>query len=293
MTDDNRNPKPTDEVVDNKGKNDTNIELKSSILDTINKDNINNLHVNNISQQDVSEVNSFELSKESKDYVLDDNYKVPSYLIDVYNWAYIKPKNVKFLDNIIIYNTILFGNGFKLMKTFLKEIDINSNHLQIAHVYGPLVNKVLDKIGSKGHLTVLDAAPVQLEQAKKKIGPAKNVKYILQDAKDPFYGNFKTIGCYFLLHEVPDDVKVTILDNILDHVVNNNSKAIFVDYHRPSIFNPARFILSLINKTLEPFADTMWHNDIKDFTKRSDQFNWRKETYFFGTYQKVVVTKKS
>lgn len=245
-----------------------------------------------------TEESNASLNKLLTDNNLDDleikSPEIPYYLTDVYNWAYVKPKNVNFLDRPFIYHSILFGQGWKLMEEYLKEINESTNMLQVAHVYGNIIPEVLKKIGIKGHLDIIDAVPYQLERLKTKLEgiPHSNVEMWVQDASTTFHREYDTIGIYFLLHEVPNVTKIKIIDNALNVIKETNGKLIFIDYHNPATYNPVRPILKLVDTFLEPFAHVMWHKEIKDFANNADEFNWEKTTYFMGAYQKVVVTKK-
>lgn len=53
-----------------------------------------------------------------------------------------------------------------------------------------------------------------------------------------------------------------------------------------------RYILKLVNRLLEPFAETLWKNEISHYAKNADQFTWEKKTFFAGVYQCVVVQHK-
>ena len=96
--------------------------------------------------------------------------------------------------------------------------------------------------------------------------------------------------CYFLLHEVPEDYKYKVVDLLLEKV-RPGGKVVFVDYHKPRWWHPLKLITSIVFDTLEPFAKSLWRNEISDFASKADQFSWRKETIFGGLFQKVVATR--
>lgn len=218
--------------------------------------------------------------------------EIPHYLKEVYNWAYVDYKNVQRLDRNLVVHTLLFGNAARLIKAYIKEVPKGSRMLQLAHVYGNMIVQLANKISPTGSLDLIDVAPVQLAQAYKKLKHLKHVDMWQQDASVPYHRDYDVVGSFFLLHEVPSEIKTKIVNNILRKVEENNAKAVFVDYYNPSIFNPVRLILKLVNTFLEPFAMEMWEKEIKDFAKEPNRFNWEKTTYFGGVYQKVVVTKK-
>ena len=70
------------------------------------------------------------------------------------------------------------------------------------------------------------------------------------------------------------------------------SKAVFVDYANPAWWQPIRYILKVVNRCLEPFAETMWTNEIQHYASRAEQFTWRKKSFFGGVYQCTVVEHK-
>jgi hypothetical protein len=75
-------------------------------------------------------------------------------------------------------------------------------------------------------------------------------------------------------------------------VVKPGGKVVFVDYHRPDLTNPFRYIMVPVLKTLEPFAMDLWHKDITAWLPdRGRSLKVEKETFFGGLYQKVVVTR--
>ncbi len=74
--------------------------------------------------------------------------------------------------------------------------------------------------------------------------------------------------------------------------IPEHGEVLFVDYHRPSRWQPVRYILEWVNRRLEPFADALWQHEISHFASKPDQFEWKKETIFGGVYQIVSVRKK-
>ena len=61
----------------------------------------------------------------------------------------------------------------------------------------------------------------------------------------------------------------------------------------PKKWQPIRYVLKLVNRYLEPFAEGLWHNEIRDYAKNAERFTWRKRTFFGGVYQCVVVEHKN
>lgn len=97
--------------------------------------------------------------------------------------------------------------------------------------------------------------------------------------------------CFFLLHEVPEDYKHAIVNNMLD-AVGPDGVVIFVDYHRPRATHALKPIMSLVFDRLEPYAKALWDHEIMDYAQHPEQWTWTKTTVFGGMYQKVVVRRR-
>ncbi len=216
---------------------------------------------------------------------------VPTYLSEVYDWAYLNPRNVALLDRNAVVDVLLFGNARRLMRSATKEIKPGQKVLMAAHVYGNFVNKLADAVGPTGQLDIIDIAPIQVSNCRKKVGHMPQVSVRQADAALPHEADYDVVLSFFLLHEVPDGKKRAIVDSLLNGV-KEGGKALFVDYHRPHILHPVGYILSVVNDLLEPFAKALWRHEISEYAGKADAYHWRKTTLFGGIYQKVVVKKK-
>lgn len=219
---------------------------------------------------------------------------VPQYLKSVYNWAYLDPKSIKRLDHQWIVWVLLFLNAGRLMNRYLDQVEPGMKVWQVAHVYGTLVQKVAKKCGESGEFHLTDCTPGQLSQAYAKLAPFKNSHITQSDAADFDHPETFDLVCSFmLLHEVPSDKKRAVVDRMLQNM-KPGGKAIFVDYHKPKWYwQPFRAILQLVNRTLEPFSNEIWENEIESFATHKAQYHWQKESIFGGVYQCVIATKKS
>lgn len=221
-----------------------------------------------------------------------DGLAVPSYMEEVYDWAYINPRNVELLDRCWIVDVLLFGNARRLMKAAVAEIAPAHKVLMAAHVYGDLVNRLADRVGPAGHLEIIDITPIQVAHARRKVGHLPYVAVNRDDAATHAGGPFDMTLSFFLLHEVPDGKKRAIVDSLLSKV-EPGGKAVFVDYHEPKRWQPIRYILSVVDDLLEPFAKALWTHEIRDFASDADAFTWEKQTFFGGVYQKVVARRRA
>jgi hypothetical protein len=95
-----------------------------------------------------------------------------------------------------------------------------------------------------------------------------------------------------LLHELPPYTQALVLNNVIK-ALKPGGKAIFIDYHLPSSYNPLKYFIRAINRLYQPFAESLWKNSIKDLTPHAEKCSWSQQNYFGGVYQKVVATKNS
>lgn len=220
--------------------------------------------------------------------------EVPAYMHEVYDWAYVDPSWVRWLDHNIVVKTLLFGNDRRLMRRYLERIRPGMHVWQIAHVYGDLVELAARRVGEQGRFDLTDITPIQIVHGKRKIGHLPWSRVIRQDAglhRAPAERPYDLICSFFLLHEVPDDWKQRIVNNMLEQIPPGG-EALFVDYHRPARWQPVRYILQWVNRLLEPFAEALWQHDISYFARDADEFEWHKETIFGGVYQIVSAKRR-
>lgn len=217
---------------------------------------------------------------------------VPKYLSEVYFWSYLNPKNINFLDREWVVKTILWWQHNKLSRAAFEPIKQGASVLQAAAVYGKFSRKLAETIGADGELKVIDVAPIQVKHTTKKLEAYPQASVELADASTLTGQSYDSVVCYFLLHEIPDDYKTKVLDNLLRHV-KPGGNLIIVDYHKPHWAHPIKPISSLVFDLLEPFAKTLWRKTIPELASSPEDYNWQHKTFFGGLYQRLVVTKKT
>ncbi|QQS16375.1 MAG: class I SAM-dependent methyltransferase [Neisseriales bacterium] len=205
-----------------------------------------------------------------------------------YQWIYDNPKQARRLDRIWIIKLLLFFQDQRLICWYLNQIEQGSKVWQVANVYGDLICQVARKIGQKGIFHLTDISATQIRRSKNKLNKYPWSSTMHTDATQ-FSGNppYDLICSFFLLHEIPDQKKQELIDNMLNKL-SADGKAIFIDYHKPALWHPVRYILMCINRFLEPFSYALWQHEIKDFASCADAFTWTKHTMFGGVYQCVV-----
>ncbi|RLA01277.1 MAG: methyltransferase [Gammaproteobacteria bacterium] len=218
--------------------------------------------------------------------------EIPEYLNKTYWWAYLHPRGVKFFDSTWMVNSILFGNYKKLRDNLLDDLDEDTGDiLQVAAVYGNITPKIAKKITDENRIDVIDVAPIQLQNLSKKIVGYNNVQLFHQDACNLTLKpqSYQVVLLFFLLHEVPDDKKTEVLEQALK-MTKPGGKIIVVDYHKPSVFSPMRYFMTMVLGLLEPFALSLWKNEVASWLPNGCKVKKiTKETRFTGLYQKVVI----
>lgn len=223
-----------------------------------------------------------------------DQSSIPQYMKDVYDWAYVNPFNVGLLDSQITVEALLFGSAGGLEQEVIKRANAGDKAIMVAHAYGHLVAQVAEKVGPTGDFQVVDCTPVQVAHAAEKLKNMPWAKAKCADAMLPFLApgetKFDFVYTFLLLHEVPDEWKGKIVDNMLTSV-KPDGKVMWIGYHgKPYWWHPMRYIMPLVYWYLEPFAFTMWEKEI--WTHASPElrkkFKWTKSTHGGNLYQMVL-----
>lgn len=221
--------------------------------------------------------------------------EIPDYLQDTYWWAYLHPKSFYFFEREWVVNLILWGNMKRLTAAVLDELTVepDSRVLQVACVYGDFSNRVADHLAkTDSQLDVLDVAPIQIENVKKKLERHQNIAAHLQDSTAMAFpdDSFDETVVFFLLHEQPEGARRKTVEEAI-RVTRPGGKVIFVDYHGPKRSNPMRYVMKPILTWLEPFAMDLWREELPEFFPASvkpEQID--SEFYFGGLYQKIVLS---
>lgn len=217
---------------------------------------------------------------------------VPDYMTEVYDWAYVNPRRAALLDRNLVVSTLLFLNDQRLMQRYLQQIRPGMRVWQVAHVYGDLVQKAAAKVRKHGEFILTDITPVQVEHGVHKLACYPQARVERADAASYRLEQPADLICsFFLLHEVPDDLKHRIVDNMLSQL-QAGGRAVFVDYHKPAPWQPVGWLLKWVNRVLEPFAEALWRNEISSYASNAEAFDWHKETLFGGVYQVLTVTRR-
>ncbi|MEO8598932.1 MAG: rhodoquinone biosynthesis methyltransferase RquA [bacterium] len=220
---------------------------------------------------------------------------VPAYLQKIYWWAYVHPRAVRIFERGWLVNLILFGNYARLRNAALDEIGhpTSGRTLQVACVYGDLTPRLCARHTENATLDVIDVLPIQLQNLQRKLAADSGVSLFQRDSAALGFaaGSYDRVLIFFLLHEQPENVRRGTLAEAF-RVVKPGGKIVIVDYHRPNKWNLLRRPLQALLRRLEPFADDLWQHDLAFyFPQNIKPSGIRKQTFFSGLYQKIVLTR--
>jgi ubiquinone/menaquinone biosynthesis C-methylase UbiE len=221
---------------------------------------------------------------------------VPNYLTAHYWWAYVHPNAVRVFERQWLVNLILWGNYRRLRDAVFAELgdDLPGRTLQAACVYGDLTPRLSERVAaSGGTLDVVDVLPIQLANLCGKLPAGAPVRLLSMDSAklDMPDAQYDRALVFFLLHEQPAHYRKRTLSELL-RVVKPGGKIVIVDYALPCWWQPLRYAWRPLLRWLEPFALDLWKHDIAEWLPPVSSPDWlRKQSFFGGLYQKVVVNR--
>ncbi len=194
-----------------------------------------------------------------------------------------------------LVNLILWGNYDRLRDAALGEFGEapSGSTLQVACVYGDLTSRLYRKVvAGSGTLDVVDVLPIQLGNLKKKLPANASARLLSMDSSDLRLpdASYDRALAFFLLHEQPASYRERTISELF-RVVKPGGKIVIVDYAAPRWWNPLRYLWGPVLAVLEPFALDLWRREIASWFPRGLGVRFRKQSFFGGLYQKLVITR--
>ena len=225
-----------------------------------------------------------------QDGIVKEFHDIPEYLKSVYDRRYFHPLVAKLFDDEWTAALGSFFCGKKLIQNITNEIMEGNSVLQLGVASGNFEFKVAEKMNAKGQYHIEDISAQHLEIMKSRVSAWLNVTLKERDFTIPNELRYDVVIGYFVLHEVPDTRKQEILKRALN-ALNPRGKMIFIDYAQPKKFHPLKYPVKIFNRLYEPFAESLWYNEIQDFAPKTGKIIWDKKTFFGGMYQCVIAQR--
>ncbi len=221
--------------------------------------------------------------------------KPPHYLTAHYWWAYVHPRAVWFFERQWLINLILWGNYTRLHNAAMAELGdvLPGTTLQVACAYGDLTARLLQRVAAGGgRLDIVDVLPVQLENLRAKLPSGAPARLLAMDSAELRLADasYDRALLFFLLHEQPRDYRERTLSEVF-RVVRPGGEIVIVDYALPRWWHPLRYLWRPVLAALEPFSLDLWRDEIVSWLPAALRAEWRKQSYFGGLYQKVVIRR--
>lgn len=221
---------------------------------------------------------------------------VPTYLEEVYWWAYVHPNAVRVFERQWLVNAILWGNFSRLRDAALDAMDLPAaaRLLQVACVYGDLTARIAARMGSEARLDVVDILPVQLGNLKRKLNGHPGIALFQRNSADLGFadGSYDRTLLFFLLHEQPEAVRRQTLAEAV-RVTAPGGRIVIADYHCPHPLHPLYYLFRPVLALLEPYALDLWRSDLASWLPPDAGVRIEsRRTFFGGLYQLVVLVRE-
>ena len=128
----------------------------------------------------------------------------PDYLERTYWWAYLMPASFRIFDHRAMGSAILWGQYRRLSDMVLTRVAPGDRPLQFACLYGDLSQRLARLVGPAGELEIIDVAPIQIANVRRKLAGMDWVRMSVADATTTRADRFDFVLSFFLLHELPD-----------------------------------------------------------------------------------------
>lgn len=152
---------------------------------------------------------------------------VPAYLRDTDTRACLTPTSLAVFDHPLVVDMILWGQHDHLERLVLDEMRPGQRVLQAACVYGEFSTYLAKFLGPDGRLDIVDIAPIQAENSRRKLTPMANTRVRIADAADPGGGDYNTVVSFLLIHEVPDDYKRRLINGLLARIGKKRAGGVY------------------------------------------------------------------
>ena len=213
---------------------------------------------------------------------------------------YSNMRLIKLVDFQPIISAILLFQYHHLVSKIvseLKQMDLKNKKVLITScAFGNVIPRVVEAALGSGAERVLiaDIIENELTHAQSKLRQYSGKVEFVEDNATAMKLNDDRVAAnviFFLLHELPHDLKGQTLDEA-GRMLAPGGKLFLAEFHKPQLW-VLRALSWTYFKVFEPLGLALWdtHDPLKHLESTG---NWRCErtTYFFGNFQTIVATKK-
>lgn len=221
---------------------------------------------------------------------------IPDYLEKHYWWAYVRPWAVRIFEREWLINLILWGWYKRLRDAALAAFqdDVRGRTLQISCCYGSFTPSLVRHVKlDSGTLDVVDVAPAQLDNLRRKLPGHMPVKLMLRDSTDLKLpdSSYDRVILFFLPHEQPREARARTLAEA-HRVVKPGGSILIVEFGKPKWWHPLRYLYLPFLAYFEPFAPDIWGHAASSWLPESwGKYDMRRESFFGGYYQKLIIKR--
>ena len=213
---------------------------------------------------------------------------------------YSNMRLIKLVDFQPIISAILLFQYHHLVSKIVSELgkmDLRKKKLLITScAFGNVIPRVVKAAVDSGAERVLiaDIIENELVHAKSKLGEyAGKVEYVEDNAiaMKQEVGGVAANVIFFLLHELPHDLKGQALDEA-GRMLAPGGKLFLAEFHRPRLW-VLRALSWTYFKVFEPLGLALWDtHDPLAYLESTGAWTCERTTYFFGNFQVIAATKK-
>jgi SAM-dependent methyltransferase len=224
-----------------------------------------------------------------------DGIAIPDYLETYYWWAYVRPWAVRIFERDWLINLILWGYYRPLCALVLSALEGNfyGRTLKISCCYGKLEPLLAARIAAVGGaLDIIDVAPEQIKNARRKSDPAllgKTVNHYHCDSSELCFADhvYDRAVIFFLPHEQPDTYRLKTFAEAF-RVVKKGGEVYVVEFAKSKWWHPLRVIWYPVLMVLEPFARALWTKEITTWLPRGGLGCVVEKKTIFGDFYQLV-----
>ncbi|MGE0109089.1 MAG: rhodoquinone biosynthesis methyltransferase RquA [Bdellovibrionales bacterium] len=233
------------------------------------------------------------LNPESR--ILNPNLSIPDYLEKTYWWAYVRPWAVRLFERDWLINLILWGWYEPLRDRVLAAMgdQISGKTLKISCCYGALEPMLAQRVhAGQGRLDIIDVAPEQLKNARRKIpegleGSVVNLYH--RDACDLGFADnsYDRALIFFLPHEQPEGIRRQTFAEAF-RVVRKGGEIYVAEFNRCAWWHPLKYIWHTALYVLEPYAPPLWKKELSTWMPDEGRGCRIEKTSLFGGFYQIV-----